>query len=255
MSTDEVTPSGQGANTAAAQRIENTTDALDQLLALLDEPESLETVLTRLVHSATAVIPDTGSATVSILRRDGTAYTAAGSHAWAVEMDEHQYRDEDGPCLHAARTGRLVRLDTSSNQQWTKFSQSARDNGVAVAFGAPLLLDENLAATAAALNLTAPSQHAFDPLDEALLEVFTHALSAAINHAYRGQRARQLADQLSEGLENRDVIGQAKGLLIARHHCSSETAFDYLRQASQRSHIKLHDVAARVVASETHELP
>ncbi|GAB2733914.1 GAF and ANTAR domain-containing protein [Salinifilum aidingensis] len=233
------------------QRVESTTDALDQLLALLEQRQPLRTVLAQLVRSATATIPDTGSATVSILCRDGSAHTAAGSHAWAMELDEQQHRAEDGPCLHAARTGRMVRLETSDEQRWPEFCHAARDNEVAVTVGVPLPLDEDLAATAAALNLTTPHPHAFDPLDEALLELFTNALSAAINHAYRHARARELAEQLGQALEHRDVIGQAKGLLIARHRCSPEQAFDHLRRASQHTNTKLHEVAARLVADES----
>ncbi len=249
-SPDAARPAESG-GPSPVQRVENTTDALDQLLALLEQRQPLHTVLSQLVHSATTTIPDTGSATVSILSRDGSAYTAAGSHTWAMELDEQQYRAEDGPCLHAARTGRLVRLETSDEQRWPEFRHAARDSKVAVTVGVPLPLEENLAATAAALNLTTPHPQAFDPLDEALLELFTNALSAAINHAYRHARARELAEQLAQARDNRDVIGQAKGILIARHHCSPEQAFDYLRQASQRANTKLHEVATRLITSET----
>lgn len=233
-----------------ARRIEDTTDTFDQLVALLDQFESLETVLTRLVSSATAIIPDTGSATVTLLRGDD-ARTIAASHPWAAELDEHQYRAQDGPCLEAARSGRLVRLETGAGERWSEFCQAARDQQVAVAVGAPLLIDEDLVHTSAALNLTAPQQHAFDPLDEALLELFTHALSTAINHAYRHRHARELVDQLGKALDNRDVIGQAKGLLMSRHRCGPDEAFAHLRNASQQANVKLHEVAARLVASET----
>lgn len=233
-----------------ARRVEDVTDAFDQLSALLDRFESLDTVLTRLTDSALATIPDTGSASVTVLRHEH-ARTAAATHPWAAELDEHQYNAEDGPCLHAARTGRLVRLDTADTDRWPEFSRAARDQDVAVAVGVPLLIDDDIVNTSAALNLTTPQHQAFDPLDEALLELFTHALSTAINHAYRHQQARRLADQLGDALDNRDVIGQAKGLLMARHHCGPEQAFDYLRTASQQSNVKLRDVAARLVAGET----
>jgi AmiR/NasT family two-component response regulator len=234
----------------SARRVEDTTDTFDHLVALLDRFETLETVLSRLVTSATQIIPDTGSATVTLLRGD-EARTIAASHPWAAELDEHQYRAQDGPCLEAARSGRLVRLDTAEEDHWSEFRQAARDQQVAVAVGAPLLIDEDIAHTSAALNLTASQQHAFDPFDEALLELFTHALSTAINHAYRHQHARELVDQLGNALDNRDVIGQAKGLLMARHKCGPDEAFDHLRNASQQANIKLHEVAARFVASET----
>lgn len=234
----------------SALRLETTTDAFDQLAALLDRFEPLETVLSRLVESAAATIPDTGSATVTILRGD-EARTAAASHDWAAELDDEQYTAQDGPCLEAARTGRLVRLDTDQVVRWPEFCEAARDRQVSVALGAPLLIDEDIADTSAALNLTAPASQAFDPLEEALLELFTHALSTAINHAYRHQHARGLIDQLGQAVDHRDAIGQAKGLLMAQHRCGPDEAFEYLRNASQQANIKLHEVAARLVASET----
>lgn len=233
-----------------ARRVESATDAFDQLAALLDQFEPVETVLSRLVQSVTATIPGTGSATVTILR-GGQARTAASSHGWAAELDDHQYAAEDGPCLEAARSGRLVRLDTTEAERWPEYCRAARDQQVAVAVGAPLLIDEDIAHTSAALNLTAPESQAFDPLDEALLELFTHALATAINHAYHHQQARGLVDQLGHALDHRDTIGQAKGLLMARHHCGPDEAFKHLRNASQQANVKLHEVAARLVASET----
>ena len=232
-----------------ARRVENATDAFDQLAALLDQFEPLEEVLDRLVRSVADTIPDTGSATVTIVRGD-QARTAAATHDWAAELDDHQYDAQDGPCLEAARTGRLVRLDTSQGARWPEYCQAARDQRVAVALGAPLLIDEDIAHTSAALNLTAPASQAFDPLDEALLEMVTHAVSTAINHAYHHQQARGLVDQLGHALDHRDAIGQAKGLLMARHHCGPDEAFEHLRKASQQANIKLHEVAARLVASE-----
>ena len=63
--------------------------------------------------------------------------------------------------------------------------------------------------------------------------------------------------QLRKALESRDIIGQAKGILMTRQRISAEEAFDILRRASQRSHMKLRDVAASVVATlgEPYEEP
>lgn len=233
-----------------ALRVEEVTDSFDQLAALLDEGQPLETVLGQLVTDATATIPDTGSATVTVVR--GTqARTVAASHPWAAELDEHQYAAEDGPCLQAARTGSLVRLDTAAAEHWGDFCKNARSHDVAVMVGVPLLVDGDILETSAALNLTTPNPTAFDPLDEALAELFTHALSAAINHAYRNQHARTLVDQLRQAVDSRDLIGQAKGLLMARHRCGPDEAFEYLRAASQHANLKLRDVAAHYVADET----
>jgi len=47
-------------------------------------------------------------------------------------------------------------------------------------------------------------------------------------------------------MATRDVIGQAKGILMARQHISADEAFDMLRRGSQRLNIKLRDLAAQV---------
>ena len=61
--------------------------------------------------------------------------------------------------------------------------------------------------------------------------------------------ARRLGAQLSEALDNRDVIAQAKGVLIAQGAASDQGAFAMLATASQRSNTKLTEVARRVIAS------
>jgi len=54
---------------------------------------------------------------------------------------------------------------------------------------------------------------------------------------------------LRDALESRDVIGQAKGILMARYGVSADRAFEDLRRASQGNGRKLRDVAEEVVGS------
>jgi AmiR/NasT family two-component response regulator len=75
------------------------------------------------------------------------------------------------------------------------------------------------------------------------------ALEAA--EAYTGAQAQ--AEGLQIALESRDVIGQAKGILMAREHVTADEAFDILRTTSQHLNVKLRELAARV--AETGELP
>ncbi len=55
--------------------------------------------------------------------------------------------------------------------------------------------------------------------------------------------------QLREAIRSRDVIGQAKGILMAQNGITADEAFKILTRASQRSNRKLHDIAAEVAAS------
>lgn len=52
---------------------------------------------------------------------------------------------------------------------------------------------------------------------------------------------------LTAAANTRDVIGMAKGLLMARSRVSPEEAFDLLRRASQRENIKVRDIARYLV--------
>ena len=57
--------------------------------------------------------------------------------------------------------------------------------------------------------------------------------------------------QLRAALCARDVIGQAKGVLMVLHGCTADEAFAILRERSQRTNVKLRLVAVAVVAEHT----
>jgi AmiR/NasT family two-component response regulator len=64
-------------------------------------------------------------------------------------------------------------------------------------------------------------------------------LAAAIAHAEALQRAL---------ISNRQ-IGMAMGILMERHRLTAEQAFDRLRDLSQRSNVKLRDVAEQLIST------
>jgi AmiR/NasT family two-component response regulator len=55
--------------------------------------------------------------------------------------------------------------------------------------------------------------------------------------------------QLRQALESRIVIEQAKGVLAERYATPVEVAFELLRRAARSSQLRLHDLAAEVVAA------
>ncbi|MFD1150656.1 ANTAR domain-containing protein [Saccharothrix hoggarensis] len=62
-------------------------------------------------------------------------------------------------------------------------------------------------------------------------------------------------DQLREALSTQPVIEQAKGMLMLVRGWTAAEAFDALREISQHTNIKLHDVAGIIVASGSREQP
>jgi hypothetical protein len=97
------------------------------------------------------------------------------------------------------------------------------------------------------LNLYSKTAGGFSDDDREMAALFSEqAAVACANAAVYWQRV-SLTEQLREALESRDVIGQAKGILMVRRGCNADAAFELLRLRSQRRNVKLREVAAEVV--------
>ena len=79
--------------------------------------------------------------------------------------------------------------------------------------------------------------------DEALAVGSVFATHAAVALA-----SAQHDEQMHQALKSRDLIGPAKGILMAQQGVSEDEAFEILRRASQRMNIKLREVAERVAS-------
>ncbi len=62
------------------------------------------------------------------------------------------------------------------------------------------------------------------------------------------EQLRTTVAQLQYALDSRVIIEQAKGVLAERHHIGVDAAFEMLRSHARSNALKLHDVAADVVA-------
>lgn len=72
--------------------------------------------------------------------------------------------------------------------------------------------------------------------------------AVALERAERLGSLRAELEQLRTAITTRPVIDQARGILMAAHACTSQQAWDILRETSQRSNTKLRTVAAAVTA-------
>jgi GAF domain-containing protein len=184
------------------------------------------------------------------MMRNGKVTTAACSDPLAREIDEVQYATGQGPCLQAFEDGAVYRIeDIATEERWPEFCAGARDKGLGSSLSMPLIADDK---SLGALNLYSRSRGSFDDGRE-LAQLFADQASVAVANADLYSRALALASQLQEALESRDVIGQAKGILMATTKVSADAAFDVLRTASQQRNMKLRAVAEEVVM--TGEVP
>lgn len=56
------------------------------------------------------------------------------------------------------------------------------------------------------------------------------------------------SEHLLARLQSMPVIEQAKGILMAQSRCTPDQAFAMIRAASQRSNVKVRDIAGEIVA-------
>ena len=94
--------------------------------------------------------------------------------------------------------------------------------------------------TLGALNLYSKAGNAFGQESRTVGLVFAAHAAIALSSAIHDE-------QMEEALQSRDLIGQAKGILMAREGITADQAFDMLRRASQRLNVKLRDVAGSIV--------
>ncbi len=160
-------------------------------------------------------------------------------------VDTVQYETGEGPCLDAIREHEVFQTDDLEKEpRWPNFSQRAAEkSGVSSMLCYRLFVDAD---TMGALNLYSKERNAFDAEDRAVGSIFAAHASVALS------AARQ-KDQLEQAIETRDLIGQAKGILMARQDVTAEQAFDMLRRGSQRLNIKLRELARQVATGESRE--
>jgi GAF domain-containing protein len=158
-------------------------------------------------------------------------------------LDQLQQKLKDGPCISAAVEQGLIRIeDMGRERRWPVFAAEAQDLGVCSMLCVPLHVHEQCLGT---LSLYSQRSTAFSAHDEQITGLFATLAAIALVEAQR-------TDQLHTALGNRDVIGQAKGILMERHRITADEAFGYLSRASQSVNMKLTAVARHLV--ETGEL-
>jgi len=221
---------------------------LAQLGAVLLSAETVDTAMRLVTRLAAATIPGSAGAGVTLIDTRGKRSTAA-SDALVEEADALQYEFDTGPCLTAWRDQVLVRIDdVDEDTRWPQWTAAVADLGVVSVLSVPLLAGGECLG---AIKVYARQAAAYDAHAETLLGLFSQQAAILLANTRTVAEARQLTGQLTTALRNRDLIAQAQGVLLAQGAADEQAAFAMLVAASQRSSIKLQEVARRIVASFT----
>jgi len=223
-----------------------------ELARLLLDAGSVADVLSHVVRATLAVLPDADLVSLTLRTDDGQLHTPVETDPVGTELDELQNRYKEGPCYDAARITSVAYTyspDLATDDRWPLFGPNAVRHGYRSVLSTALLPDVTPPRLSGALNIY--SHHLGrlgdeNTRDNALL-LATHAsLAVANSEAVRLADLREV--QLRQALETRDVIGQAKGILMQRRGINAEEAFDLLRRTSQDLNIKLAELARTLTA-------
>jgi transcriptional regulator with GAF, ATPase, and Fis domain len=230
-------PSAEDQATAA---VRDLAEQFSELARSLESEDDTGLMLDEVVSAAVRLIPGVQEGSISVVtgRREVTSQHPSGElpeHVDAIQTETGQ-----GPCLDAVYEHQTVRVpDMRNEKRWPQFAQRAYEAGAASMLSFQLFVEgDNLGA----LNLYAREPQAFDDESEQVGLLFASHASVA----FAG--ARKL-DDLQRAVATRDLIGQAKGILMERYGITGEQAFTFLVRVSSTTGRKLRDIADELVAT------
>lgn len=225
------------------QLTDEALEALTELAGVVLVATDLPQTFVSMCRTAVQALPAADGASVTTVAEGRPS--AVASDAWAQELDELQFEEHEGPCLDAFRTGNAFRVrDFASESRWPSYSEQVLARGARSTMSVPLTAQGNVLG---ALNLYAKHPDAFDAESASIGAVIGGHMGLASEVSAAFFRHRDLAEQLAEAMKSRAVIEQAKGVLMAQFGCDAYTAFDLLREKSQRGNLKLRQVAHDIV--------
>ncbi len=168
--------------------------------------------------------------------------TVAATHPLVAELDKIQMECGQGPDLEVIRDRPSVHIhDVEQDDRWPAWSKQVAAAGVRSMVGTRLYTTR---ATIGSLNFYDPEPGRFDEADVDIAHMLARHAAVAMDAA-RG------SEQLWRAIDARNLVGQAQGILMERFGVDAEQAFAVLRRYSQDNNLRLHDVAAKLIATRS----
>jgi transcriptional regulator with GAF, ATPase, and Fis domain len=211
---------------------------LGDLAVQMQAQKDTAATLRAIVEAAPHIVPGARWAGISLIQ--GRQVVAkVPTDPIVAKLEELQSELGDGPSITALRQHHTVHIDDmSSETRWPQFTRQATDLGVRSLLSFQLFVESR---NLGALNLYGEQAGCFseDSGDVGAI-VAQHAAVAMFGAAAE--------NQFQAALPSRDVIGQAKGIIMHRDNLTGLQAFAVLTHTSKNTNIKLIDVARWLVS-------
>ncbi|KAA0020081.1 GAF and ANTAR domain-containing protein [Antrihabitans cavernicola] len=189
------------------------------------------------ICDAARLIPGAEDAGITLLLNGSKLDSKGQTGPIPDKIDLLQERIKQGPCVDAARDQEMVRVDDMRTEsRWPQFSPAAAAAGVRSMLSFQLWVEDS---HLGALNMYSTTVNAFDESSEQI----ANPLAAHASVALAGARREE---QLREAVDSRDLIGQAKGMLMQQYSINADQAFDLLTKLSQERNVKVRQIAESI---------
>ena len=169
----------------------------------------------------------------------------AASDQRFTHLEDLQIEHGQGPCIEAFDTKQLVGTqDLEAEQRWPGFSAAAVARDVRAVLASPLPYNQDAVGVVAVLS---EQRRPWSAEGELALLAFTDLAALLIASMMQGEQHSLLTQQLQGALDSRQVIEQAKGVLMGTKGISARAAYDELRAQARAERRKLAAVCAEIV--------
>jgi GAF domain-containing protein len=229
--------------TVPAERVaEVFVEVADTLVDEFDLIEFLQSVTTH-----TSELGGAAAAGLLLADNQGRLQLMAASDERAKMLEIFQIQAQEGPCQDCFRTGNAVmNADLrEAHVAWPLFAPHAVAAGFRSVHAFPLRLRKRVIG---ALNLFGNDVGGMQAGDMRVIQALADIATIGLLQERAIRRGEVVTEQLQSALNSRIVIEQAKGVLAELHTCSTDDAFELLREYCQLHKKRLGAIAQALVA-------
>nr|WP_090344809.1 GAF and ANTAR domain-containing protein [Mycolicibacterium malmesburyense]CRL76339.1 ANTAR domain-containing protein [Mycolicibacterium malmesburyense] len=204
---------------------------------------SVDNLVDEVTATAVRILPNVHHSGISLVDpKSRRVRSVASTGPVPKELDNLQEELQQGPCVDAIHDRVTVRVDDfETEDRWSQFIRRALETTpVRSSLSIQLYTHES---EIGALSLYSERPRTFT----AQLEDLALAVAA---HAAIGLATARRDDQFRTALASRDIIGQAKGMIMERFGVDAADAFNLLVRLSQEKNTPLHEIAVQLVNRE-----
>ena len=201
--------------------------------------------LGKLAELAVSQVPGCAAAHAAIWR-DGELIAMAASHPDAAWLAELEIAAGRGPLLSAVRHGQpLSSPDLLEETRWPEWADEALRRGIRNA----VYLVRQFPPMTLVLALFGVRAAVLDAGSVPMAQTLARFGGMVFANTLAFGEAQRTATQLKDSVAARAVTDQAKGILMHALGCDADEALRHMRRESQKRHIKVTEVAARIIAT------